>query len=204
MSNIPGLLKKYEGRPEERFFKELFEENEYEPVSRVKADVVVDAGALAGEFCSYIYDRAGVIYALEPYSEHYAELEENIKEFDLTKIKPYRLALAGESGERNLLIQSRGGHTLGGDPQDKPFEVVKIKSLAGFMKDEGIDHIDILKVDIESAENEVFNSPDFLEVADKITMIIGEHLGDLKDKFTSLGFKFSEHKNNQVFERTHE
>lgn len=200
MSNIQGLLSKYRNIPDERFFKDIFLGNEYFPVLQAKADVVVDIGACAGEFSAYIYDHAGIIYALEPYSEHYQELEENIREFGLTKIKPYRLAISDNNGEQALKVINRGAHSLSFVRDGKETTTqVPTKTLATFMTDEGIDYIDILKIDIESGEDTVFRAHDFVSIKDKIAMIIGEHLGRLADHLDSLGFKWEKEGSNFIF-----
>jgi FkbM family methyltransferase len=188
--NIQGLLDKYKGMEGERFFSEVFNDKEYSQTLDVKADVVVDIGACAGEFSAYIHDHAVTIYALEPYSKHFKELEDNVKEFGLTNVKPLKLGISGQNGQRQLLIQNRGGHTISGVYiPNAQYEDIQTKTLATFMKDEGIDHIDVLKIDVEMAEAEIFNAPDFEEVSDKISMIIGEHLDEARQILESLGFK---------------
>lgn len=201
MSNIQGLLDKYKEIPEERFFAELFEGKEYEPTLNTKADVVIDVGACAGEFSAYIYEKATKIYAIEPYSGHYKELEENIKEFDLEKIRPFKLALSDYNGEGDLVVATRGGHVLTKGSKSSLTEKVQVKTLASFMKDQGLTRVDILKIDVENAENEIFNSKDFASVADKINFIIGEHLGQVDNLLLSFGFKARAHKQNIIYER---
>lgn len=204
MANIKGLLAKYKQIPDERFFKNIFEEEEYKAVLSLKADIVIDIGALAGEFSAYIYPRAKIIYAIEPHSKHYQELTENIKEFDLPKIKPFNLAISNHNNTAELAILSRGGNTLQPTNGEEKIatEVVQCKTLATFMKEQKIDHVDLLKIDIEAHEISVFNSPDFKDVAEKIDCIIGEHVDNgviqvLKD----FGFKNRIEGGNYIFER---
>ena len=202
MANIKGLLDKYSKIENERFFREVTINGEYEPSINKKADIVVDVGACAGEFGAYIYEKAGIIYSLEPYSGHYKELEQNVKEFELTKIKPYKLALSNYNGEGTLTIGGRGGSRLVlGEGSDKT-EKVQVKTLAAFMKDEGIDHIDLLKIDIERGEDEVFTALDFKNVADKISFIIGEHAGNIvSDALRLNGFSFLDYPHGFTAER---
>ena len=202
MANIKGLLDKYSKIENERFFREVTINGEYEPSINKKADIVVDVGACAGDFGAYIYEKAGIIYSLEPYSGHYKELEQNVKEFELTKIKPYKLALSNYNGEGTLTIGGRGGSRLVlGEGSDKT-EKVQVKTLAAFMKDEGIDHIDLLKIDIERGEDEVFTALDFKNVADKISFIIGEHAGNIvSDALRLNGFSFLDYPHGFTAER---
>lgn len=204
MSNIQGLLDKYLNDGAERFFHDVFEKQEYAPARNQKADVVLDIGALAGEFSAYIYDQAEKIYAIEPYGEHYKELISNIKEFGLKKIKPFRLALSNYNGKGYMIGGSRGGNVLINESGSDKTEKVKVKTLATFMKDNNIKHVNILKIDVEAAENLIFRSDDFKKVAKKIDFIIGEHLGGLQSLFKNFGFKvneYSESPNNIYFKR---
>ena len=187
------LLEKYQNIEGERFFKDVFEEGDYREVKGLKADVVVDVGALAGEFSAYIYDQAQIIYALEPYPSYYKELTENIEEFNLNKIKPFNLALSNYNGEG--FIQNEGSR--GASVLKEEGEKVKVKTLAKFMKDQEIDHIDILKIDIEGGEVEVFGSEDISEVIGKIDYIIGEHLDPTI--LRKLGFKHILPKRSSLF-----
>lgn len=195
---VTDLLEKYEKIEGERFFAELFGNNEYEEVTKVKANIILDIGACAGEFSAYIYDKAKTIYALEPYSEHFKELEENIKEFELTKIKPFRLALSNKNETGKLLIGVRGGHKLGDGEET---EEVPIKTLATFMEENNIEHVDVLKIDIEGGEDAVFQSDDFYKVADKIAIITGEHLQGVKDHLIKLGFEYVEGNPNSIYKK---
>ena len=189
MNWLSKVLKKYEG---DRFYNEIIIGKEYRAArTKRKADVVIDVGSLSGEFSMYMYDRAQVIYALEPYSDHFVELYNNIKDFELTKIKPFRLALSNYNGEGTLAIGSRGGHKLISGSGNGKTETVDVKTLATFMKDEKIDNVDILKIDIENGEIEVFTSPDFEKVARKINFIIGEHSStEVSDALHKYGFYF--------------
>ena len=200
MADIRGLLAKYKKIEEERFFGETFENNQYALALNEPADIVLDIGALAGEFSAYIYDKAKVIYAVEPYVRHYKELVDNIAEFGLSKIKPYHLAIAGQNGQANLAVQSRGGHRLSEDANKNTQKVIG-KTLAQFMKDENIEHVNRLKIDAEDAETQIFRAPDINEAIDKIDYIIGEHLGPIENELISYGFTKTAGIPNSVFKR---
>lgn len=176
MDTISALRDKYRDIPQERFFEEAFEKEVYKDAREQKADVVVDLGALAGEFSAYMYDIAKEIYAIEMFSGAYKELTDNIKEFKLSKIKPYHLAIGMKNGSIKIRTDEvqRGGHRIEAGEEN---EKVPCKTLETFMKDEGIEHIDVLKIDIEGIEEQLFADPSFERIADKITYIIGEHAG---------------------------
>lgn len=197
---VLGLREKYAKIPEERFFREIFKSEEYKPVKR-EPQVIIDVGALAGEFSAYIYDQAEVIYALEPHSEHFKELEENVQEFGLDKIKPVRIALSDYNGKGELIISVRGGHRLTKESGSPKTEKVEVKTLATFMKDNNIKHVDILKIDVENSEDLIFTSEDFKEVADRIEVIIGEHLSGIGHILVTHGFREKNHGVNTVYTR---
>lgn len=202
MSRVDALLKKYKDKEYERFFEELWRKEEYKSILNKKLDVVIDVGALAGEFGAYIYDRAGIIYAIEPFTPHYRELLENINEFGLTKIKPYHIALSSQAGIAPFTTnETRGGNHLAETSNENTQEVIT-KTLAQFIKEEGITHVDVLKIDVEGDEEAIFNAADFKEIALLIDCIIGEHLGGKTDLFKELGFtmRHGEH-GNLIFER---
>lgn len=199
MKKIDKLRQKYKDIPGERFFEELFTNNEYEPARNVKCNVVLDIGALAGEFCAYMYDKADIIYALEPFTPYFNELSDNVHEFNLTKIKPFKLALGDRNGKQWYKEEFRGGGRL---IDTEGTEQVEVKTLAEFMKSENIDHINVLKIDIEGGEKAVFSASDFDEVAGKIDFIIGEHQSEMS-KIERHGFKLKESwKNNLIYTRT--
>lgn len=184
---------------QDRFFNEVFKDQIYSDVLHKKKNVVVDIGALAGEFSFWIYPDAGIIYSIEPEDESYKELESNVKVFEFDKVKPFRLAIAGENKERNLSMGGRGGHALRGESGG---QMVQAKTLATFMKDNNIAEIDILKIDVEGAEDEIFKADDFKTVVDKIGCIIGEHLDGVENILNNFGFKsVRRHGRNLFLER---
>ena len=187
--SIQDLLMKYKDNNEERFFKEIFDKKEYSPLLEKNADVVLDIGACAGEFSAYIYDRANIIYAIEPFSKYFRELEDNIKEFDLNKIKPFNIAIGGYNGDALITTDSsRGGNSIVESGNNT--ESVKMTTLATFMSDHKIAHVNILKIDIENYEDYVFSASDFNQIAEKIDLIIGEHLNGKSDEILRLyGFE---------------
>lgn len=201
-ADIKGLRAKYAQIPTERFFAEIFDGGEYKSVFGLQTPVVLDIGALAGEFAAYIYDQAEAIYAFEPLPSAFAELKENIETFGLTKVVPLQLALTGHTGAAHLTAQAvRGGHAL--SHKDDPDSIeVACTTLSDFFDTYKIDHVDLLKIDIEGGETKVFLSEDFPEVAHKIDRIIGEHFGeDIILVLTDNGFSKEHFGVNTLFSR---
>lgn len=167
-----------------RFFEEVFEEGIYNPVKELgNVNVVIDAGAATGEFSLWQEVRANTIYAIEGFDELYKHLVENVSDF--SKINPFNIALGGENKNAYMAGEANGGARLSEEETQRP---IQVKTLATFMKENNIDQVDVLKIDIEDGEREVFHAPDF--PADKIKFIIGEHVPALAgEKLISLGFQ---------------
>lgn len=198
-NDITGLLEKYLRVPGERFFAELYETNEYLPARTANPKIVIDVGACAGEFCAYVYEQAETIYAIEPY--HFKELSDNVRDFGLEKIKAFNIAISGSNGKRNFTTdEPRGGNFLTTHATGMEVET---QTLSCFMKSQGITHVDVLKIDIEGGEEEVFNAPDFQEVVQSIDMIIGEHINlHTGEMLNHAGFTAYAHKFNTVYYRS--
>ena len=125
--------------------------------------IAVDAGANIGTFSVYATSK-GVeeVHALEPFPETYSLLQNNIALNNLEdRVHLKAIALADETGQRNMDLasgpsQSRG--LLGDDDQEGLS--VSISTLEDFIQSTGHDEIDLLKIDIEGAEHQVFQSAD--------------------------------------------
>jgi len=197
--DLTSLLEKYKG---DRFFDEVFVKKIYQPVWELgELNTVVDLGACTGEFSYWIYDRAKIIYAIEPVEKYFDEMKQTVDEYKLNKIQVYNLALGSFDGRGYMNeTKTKGGATLMQDSQVTKNQI-EIQTLATFMRKNQIDSIDVLKVDIENGELAVFSAPDFAQVADKINFIIGEHGGGLEQILSSFGFKYRQYPKGFIFER---
>ena len=193
MKNLKSYKKLYK---DDRFYREIFVDEIYKDVFDKKKDIVLDIGALAGEFSFWI--NGGKVYAIEPEVKYYEELISNIEEFGFNNVEPFNIAISGSDGDRKFNIRERGGSAL----NEVGSEIVKTLSLASFMKENNIPYIDVLKIDIENGEKEVFEAESFKEVAGKISCIIGEHLASVGGLLTKYGFNSIETSSgNLLFER---
>ena len=151
---------------------EIFIEQHYAAGKIKKNMTIIDCGANIGSASLYFKDWAKVIYALEPNPRNYECLVENTKKF--SNIKPFCVGLAARTttefmrNEANYPI----AESLFGTGDIK--EEVKLLAIDEFMKSQGIDHVDLLKMDTEGAEYVIFPSYSFGKVADKIDYIVGE------------------------------
>ena len=173
----------------DRFYKDVFYNEEYIRAKIGKVKTILDVGACGGEFSYWMYDDAKKIYAIEPEPSSFMEIVDFTNKHNLTKITSCRVALSDRDGFGRLSLGVRGGHVLGKSSNDIK---VRTQTLASFMKEHAIDSIDILKIDIEGAETKVFGAPDFPSVAPKIKFIIGEH-GVGNEYLKANGFEINEY-----------
>lgn len=148
---------------EKRFINEVLEGGEYDYVFFYPT--VVDVGANIGTFSLFIYKHCHKIYAMEPAPENFELLSKTIEDNKLEKIKPFEEALAGNTGTRPMRMireAGAGGWTIT-DMTGKPEDYIQVKhiTLKEFMEREGIEYIDLLKMDVEGAEKEILEDPTF-------------------------------------------
>lgn len=142
---------------------------------------VVDIGAGIGDYSLYAAhgNRAGAIYAYEPFHESYELLKCNLALNGIENVHTRQQAVWGAAGEVQLDLSS-------GEPlQISSSERVDRNSAAGktcvdavtlphLLREERIEKIDLLKLDCEGAEYEIFfKAP--ADVFGKIERVIMEY-----------------------------
>jgi FkbM family methyltransferase len=141
---------------------------------RNKDAVYIDIGANIGNASRYFYPYAKKIYAIEPNPDIYQALVENTK--NLPNIETFNCAIGHVDGVDYLYSNenSQLAQSFWGNSNSTSSIRVVMKSLKTFMSENKIDHVDVLKIDVEGAEYIILPSNTFKEVADKIDFIIGE------------------------------
>lgn len=138
----------------------------YEPETfaalwRVAADVAVlfDVGASTGVFAlaAALEDRARRVFAFEPGPGMSAALERNIALNGLTNVTPVAAAVCDHDGTVDLFIPPGGSLAFGASTlaSFRPGGVrrsVRAVRLDTFVRQEGIERVDLLKLDAEGAE----------------------------------------------------
>ena len=165
-------------------YKQVFVEKEYDFEVVKQPKVIVDAGAnigLASIYFAGIFPDARII-AIEPEESNFELLKKNVSPYrNITAINAAvwnenkRISLVDPGlGKWGFMTQERGEEreVLGSSCHD--VEAITIEKL---MKEFQIDHIDILKVDIEGAEREVFaDSSAWIGKVDVLIIELHEHL----------------------------
>lgn len=158
----------------DRFVREVIEQNEYSFLFHNLT--VIDIGCNIGTFSLWIHKLAKIIYAIDISKENIANLDKTLLDNGISDIKTFNCAIAGSTGMRHYEehgTAGNGGWWLTGNDETPE---IQSYSLNDFMIKEKIDHIDILKVDVEGFEQEILGASDFPK--DKVSWIVGEQHGN--------------------------
>lgn len=146
-----------------RTFEQIFRQREYAFETDRAPGVIVDAGANIGLAAIYLANRypEARIIALEPEAENFALLSANVAPYP--QITPVQAALWHRNGEVAVADHGWGAWAFVTVERDGPApgdavlrHGVAAVTVDGLMDTYKLDRIDLLKVDIEGAEMEVF------------------------------------------------
>lgn len=140
-------------------------------------EVILDLGANIGDtaiFYSILFPEAK-IFAIEPNPNVLEKLEKNAKQFP--NIKICKCAISDTTGKINLDFgDSHLGSSINTREQNTNSVEVDVYNLRDFCEKEKIDRVDILKFDIEGAEEYLLKS-DFIKT--NVVQFVGEMHDDL-------------------------
>lgn len=142
------------------------------PLLERDLEVIVDAGANAGYSTAFFASRYpnATVYALEPEIENYELLVENTAK--LPNVIAMNAALWSSATELFLQNEDAEPWAYQFASDKKSGEKVSAHSVSSLMKEHEISHIDLLKLDIEGAERELFSEN--TEWLDSVKTIIVE------------------------------
>lgn len=127
--------------------------------------VILDIGAHIGTFSLFIFKKLfhknPNIFAIEPSSNNYSYLRKNIKLNNFWRIKPFKVAITGKTGEGFLFSDGNkyDGCFVGTRKDDLlACEKISTISLEDFCKARNVSVVDLMKMDIEGSEYDVFES----------------------------------------------
>ena len=150
---------------------EIFSDKDYELAKRGKDLVVLDIGANVGMFSLFIKPYAKKIYAVEPSKRIFDCLKENTKDWDNIEIfnvgfsnRKEKTFLFGTGDQTPQTMLIEGEHE----------EMIDTISIEEFFDENKIDHVDVMKIDVEGMEYVILADQTFKNVASKIDFIIGE------------------------------
>jgi FkbM family methyltransferase len=179
--SVPGIAHPVQvriGTTDASVLGQVLIEKHYDMPFEVHPKVIIDAGANIGLSAVYFankYPNATII-ALEPEASNFSVLEANARPYP--QIKPLNAALWKENGKICLVDPDQGHHgfqTLESRTDGCWVEAMTVDAL---MAKFGLDSVDILKIDIEGAEKEVFEtSAGWIQ---KVGMVMAELHDNLK------------------------
>ena len=145
-------------------FEQVFTNREYESANLPEAaEGIVDLGAnigLASAYFALRYPKARIL-AVEPEAENFMMLQANTQALG-GRVVPVLGAVWKEDGSTNLHTEDDAGRPMGAwgvqvsDAQSAAARTIDCYRLDTLLKISGFEHVDILKIDIEGAELELF------------------------------------------------
>lgn len=200
----PVLRTKNNISPSYYNYTEFFIEKIYDKyLSGKKFDTVVDVGANTGIWIEYInyYFNPSKVYAIEPNAQALKILRDTYTNGEVTIIDK---ALSNKDGELEFFVDPNNSTISSAEKYGYLTQTYKVPSISfkTMVKQYGIEKIDLLKVDIETGEYDLFESLDKNDLDIINNMLIEYHIGggfvnrDMKDVKTILallrgaGFKY--------------
>ena len=170
---------------------------------------IIEVGANIGYYslleASIIGDR-GKVFAIEPVVENYDLLKSNIKLNNSGNIIPYNFAISDKAGKGDFFLTDESNWGSMVDPESdfispsmtKKLQkrhnekiTVETKTLDDFIEDEGIDEVNLIRMDIEGYEIQALNGmKKTLESSRNLRLLIEVHNKIFTDPKESLGPTF--------------
>jgi len=157
-------------------------EKHYDMPCPIVPKTIVDAGAnigLSAIFFANKYPDATII-AVEPESSNFQLLQKNVSPYP--QIKTLQAALWKENRQINLIDPDNGHHgfqTVEGNTNGcAQSGLVQALTVDAVMSSMGLNSVDLLKIDIEGAEKEVFENS--VKWIGKVEMIMAELHDNIK------------------------
>ena len=188
---------------------EIYKDGIYRPFLPLikEGTLALDIGANIGLVSIHLSRYFERVISLEPSEEHFDALTRNLQNNNITNVKPIKKAIYIKNGQfpfggplNNKTMRSLHMATWQGGKSDEMVETVTLDKL---FEEEKIEHVHLIKLDIEGSEIEVVSSAGFQKVADKIDCIVGERHGwsgrnqhQLDEALNLNGFKVETIKND--------
>lgn len=178
--------------------QEVFLLEEYDWELTTSPKTIIDLGAHFGDTALYYHLKypEARIYAVEPAPETFKRLLKNVG--SISNITPIQAGISNRDGFAELNIgESSIGNSFQNRSDDGGVVSVPVYTLRTLLNMQGIARADLVKFDIEGAEEMMFSSADPAELA---TAYIGEIHEDLisidKETFISYFNEFNVNKEN--------
>ena len=150
---------------------ELFIREDYKVEFLEAPGIILDVGGnfgLASLYFAVMYPGVE-IHAFEPSSECFQYLRQNTQAYP--NIHLHNSAIFSHGGTGRLYLNDRSGGNNSLLDENGTFEEITLTTLDEFMASHDIVHVDLMKIDVEGAEEEILTSSRCLE---RIDFIVGE------------------------------
>ncbi len=157
----------------EIFYDEIYPTN----FSSAQSPVIIDVGAHIGLATLYFYRNSGDrarYFCIEPYPPNHHILERNLQDIPA---ELFLIAISNHSGQLYLTDQGYGHNVhIAKDVQGYP---TACRTMTAFVRQQGITQVELLKIDIEGAEQYIFEGDmDWIDICQNI--IIECHSTEIK------------------------
>ncbi len=120
-----------------------------------KDSVVLDVGGYIGDFSEQIYEKFGCkVYLFEPSPSFYSKCLERFK--DNKNILCFNYGLGNLSGDFVLSNDNEASSTKR-KVSNNQGEIIKIRKITDIIKEQGINKIDLIKINIEGGEYDLLS-----------------------------------------------
>ena len=115
--------------------------------------VVFDVGGYKGDWAKRIFEKYNCcIYVFEPVPQYYKSLNSRFK--DSTHVRIFNFGLFNASCDMHICLDADGTSLY---KQGDKREQIRLKDINEFIIENGIERIDLIKINIEGAEYELLN-----------------------------------------------
>jgi len=206
----------------------LFKKKFYKPI------VIFDVGAHYGETIKLFLNKLNVkkIYSFEASPQNFKILNKNLKKFNISKVQIFNMGLGAKATRLNInqTLESSSSTiqrlNIKSDYYKKKLKILNIKdnkkffkkipikviTLDSFIKKNGIDYIDLLKIDTEGYELNILKGLN--KYSNQVNLVYFEHhyddmilknytFGNIHDLLVKKGFKMIK-KSKMLFRKSFE
>lgn len=175
--------------PDVRFIEEIILKGCYSPDANFRINpnsTVIDAGANIGVFTvtAALQAKGGRVFAIEPESENFRLLKENVEANELRNVVLVNKAISDTTGTTRVYLTNPGTNSiLEPTTPDRPVEVETCQSITmnELLETNKLDQVDLMKMDIEGAEFLAFRDWTWLERVVRIVLEVHLDKGDVRE-----------------------
>ena len=184
---------------------EIFVIKEYDIALPFTPKTIVDVGAHIGAASLFFANKfpGAKIYSVEPFPKNFAALNNNIKLNNLqSRIKTFNIAISKKEGSAKLYLNkdNDGCHSLIQElnPDSKGLKV-KTMDFDGFLAENSLKGIDLLKMDCEGAEMDILRGSSKLKSIRAIVMETNyQYFDEIKSILGKNGFTVQQIENRPL------